>query len=75
MGVGPTAVAFAAFAYALRHMNASALGIATYLVAPLTIVLSLLVLSETPPVSACVGGALTPVGVAVARGTFRRGRR
>jgi drug/metabolite transporter (DMT)-like permease len=67
LGVGPTAVAFAAFAFALRHMSASALGITTYLIPPLTIVMSVLLLSEAPPGAAYLGGILTLVGVAVAQ--------
>ena len=67
--MGPTAIAFATFAYALKHMEVGALAITTYLIPPLTIVLSLLVLSETPPVVAYVGGVLSLVGVAVAQRT------
>jgi drug/metabolite transporter (DMT)-like permease len=74
LGVGPTAVAFAAFAFALRHMSATALAIATYLIPPLTIVMSMLLLSEAPSGAAYVGGALTLVGVAVAQ-TDGRARR
>jgi len=74
LGVGPTAVAFAAFAFALRHMSASALAIATYLIPPLTIVMSVLLLSEAPSGATYVGGALTLVGVAVAQ-TDRQARR
>jgi len=69
MGVGPTAVAFGTFAYALKYMDASALAITTYLIPPLTIVLSLVVLSETPPASAYLGGALAMLGVATAQRT------
>jgi drug/metabolite transporter (DMT)-like permease len=67
LGIGPTAVAFAAYAVALRHMNAGSLAITTYLIAPLTIVMSVLLLSEAPPGAAYLGGALTLVGVAVAQ--------
>ena len=67
LGVGPTAAAFAAYAFALRHMSASALATTTYLIAPLTIVMSVLLLSEAPPGAAYVGGVLTLVGVAVAQ--------
>ena len=73
LGVGPTAVAFAAFAFALRHMSASALGTTSYLIPPLTIVMSVLLLSEAPPGAAYVGGVLTLVGVALAQ-TDRRAR-
>lgn len=67
LGVFPTAIAFTTYAYALRHMSASNLGITTYLVPPITIVMGLAFLDETPPSMAYVGGALALVGVAVAR--------
>jgi drug/metabolite transporter (DMT)-like permease len=66
LGVGPTAAAFTTFAYALRHMRASALGVTTYLIPPLTVALSWVMLSETPPAAAYAGGVLSLVGVAVA---------
>jgi len=69
LGVFPTAVAFTTYAYALRHMTASSLGITTYLVPPLTIVMALVFLGETPPPVAYVGGVLALVGVAIARRT------
>jgi drug/metabolite transporter (DMT)-like permease len=75
LGVGPTAVAYGTFAYALKYMNASALAITTYLIPPLTIVLSLVLLSETPPASAYLGGALALLGVAVAQRTGQPQRR
>jgi drug/metabolite transporter (DMT)-like permease len=67
LGVFPTAIAFTTFAYALRTMSASSLGVTTYLVPPITIVMGWLFLDETPPGMAYVGGALALVGVAVAR--------
>ncbi len=67
LGVFPTAIAFTTYAYALRHMSASNLGITTYLVPPITIVMGLVFLDETPPTMAYVGGVLALVGVAVAR--------
>ncbi len=67
LGVFPTAIAFTTYAYALRHMSASSLGITTYLVPPLTIVMGLVFLDEAPPAMAYVGGVLALVGVAVAR--------
>lgn len=67
LGVFPTAIAFTTFAYALRTMTASSLGVTTYLVPPITIVMGWLFLNETPPAMAYVGGALALVGVAVAR--------
>jgi drug/metabolite transporter (DMT)-like permease len=67
LGVFPTAIAFTTYAFALRHMSASSLGVTTYLVPPITIVMGWLFLSETPPAMAYVGGVLALVGVAVAR--------
>jgi drug/metabolite transporter (DMT)-like permease len=67
LGIFPTAIAFTTFAYALRTMSASSLGVTTYLVPPITIVMGWLFLSETPPGMAYVGGVLALVGVAVAR--------
>jgi drug/metabolite transporter (DMT)-like permease len=67
LGVFPTAIAFTTYAYALRHMSASSLGVTTYLVPPIAIVLGLVFLGETPPGMAYVGGVLALVGVAVAR--------
>jgi drug/metabolite transporter (DMT)-like permease len=67
LGLFPTAVAFTTYAYALRHMGAGQLGVTTYLVPPLTIVMGLVFLGEAPPSLAYVGGILALVGVAVAR--------
>ena len=67
LGVFPTAIAFTTYAFALKHMSASNLGVTTYLVPPLTIVMGLVFLGEAPPTMAYAGGALALVGVAVAR--------
>lgn len=72
LGVFPTAIAFTTYAFALKHMSASSLGVSTYLVPPITIVLGLVFLSETPPTMAYAGGVLALVGVAVARRKPRR---
>ena len=67
LGVFPTAIAFTTYAYALNHMSATSLGVTTYLVPPITIVMGVVFLDEAPPAMAYVGGALALVGVAVAR--------
>ena len=67
LGVFPTAIAFTTYAFALKHMSAGNLGVTTYLVPPITIVLGVLFLSEAPAAMACAGGVLALVGVAVAR--------
>ncbi|KQT92371.1 multidrug transporter [Marmoricola sp. Leaf446] len=67
LGVFPTAIAFTTYAFALRHMSASSLGVTTYLVPPITVVLGLVFLGEAPPTMAYAGGVLALLGVAVAR--------
>jgi drug/metabolite transporter (DMT)-like permease len=67
LGLFPTAIAFTTFAYALTHMDASRLGVTTYLVPPLTVLMGWLFLAETPPTLAYAGGVLCLAGVAVAR--------
>jgi drug/metabolite transporter (DMT)-like permease len=67
LGVFPTAIAFSTYAFALKHMSASSLGVTTYLVPPITIVMGVILLSEAPPTMAYAGGVLALVGVAVAR--------
>jgi drug/metabolite transporter (DMT)-like permease len=67
LGVFPTAIAFSTYAFALSHMSAGNLSVTTYLVPPITVLLSWLLLSEAPPAMAYVGGVLALVGVAIAR--------
>lgn len=67
LGVFPTAIAFSTYAFALAHMTAGDLSVTTYLVPPITVLMSWLVLSEAPPAMAYIGGALCLVGVAITR--------
>jgi drug/metabolite transporter (DMT)-like permease len=67
LGVFPTAIAFSTYAFALSHMSAGNLAVTTYLVPPITVLLSWVLLSETPPAMAYVGGVLALVGVSLAR--------
>ncbi|MGY2063919.1 DMT family transporter [Blastococcus sp. SYSU DS0619] len=67
LGVVPTALAFSTWAYALSRMDAGRLGVTTYLVPPLVILLGWLLLGETPPALALAGGAVCLAGVAVSR--------
>jgi drug/metabolite transporter (DMT)-like permease len=69
LGIVPTAIGFIAWAWALSRTTAGRMGSTTYLVTPIAIVLGWLVLGETPPVLALLGGALCLVGVVVARRT------
>ena len=71
LGVVPTALAFSTWAYALSRMDAGKLGVTTYLVPPLVILLGWLLLDEIPPALALVGGAVCLAGVALSR---RKGR-
>lgn len=67
LGVFPTAIAFTTWAYALAQTTAGRMGSTTYLVPPLAILMAWLILGETPPTLALLGGALCLAGVVVAR--------
>jgi len=67
LGAFPTAVAFTTWGYALARSTAGRMGAMTYLVAPISVVLAWLILSETPPWLALVGGALCLGGVIFSR--------
>ena len=53
--------------YALRRTSAGRMGAMTYLAPPIAILLSWLLLGETPPLLAVAGGALCLGGVVLAR--------
>jgi drug/metabolite transporter (DMT)-like permease len=67
LGLVPTALAFSTWAYALSHTSAGKLGVTTFVVPPITILLGWLFLNEIPPMLAIVGGAFSLLGVAIAR--------
>jgi len=67
LGVFPTSIAFTTWAYALARGSAGSLAATAYLVPPITIVMSWLILGEVPTVIGVLGGALCFVGVAIAR--------
>jgi drug/metabolite transporter (DMT)-like permease len=67
LGLVPTALAFSTWAYALARMDAGRLGVSTYVVPPITVVMSALLLGEFPPWLAILGGAVCLVGVALTR--------
>lgn len=67
LGAVPTALAFSTWAYALSRMPAGQLGVSTYIVPPLAILLGFLVFQEVPVPLAIAGGVLCLVGVAVSR--------
>lgn len=72
MGVFPTAVAFLTWSYALAHTTAGKLAASSYVVPALAVLLSWLLLNETPAPLALAGGALCLVGVAITRLPTRR---
>ena len=67
LGVFPTSIAFTTWAYALARGSAGRLAATAYLVPPITIALSWLILGEAPSGIAGLGGALCLLGVAIAR--------
>ena len=67
LGVFPTSIAFTTWAYALARGTASRLVTLAYLVPPITIAMSWLMLDEVPPGVAVLGGLLCLAGVFVAR--------
>lgn len=67
LGVGPTAIAFTTWAYALARTTAGKLGATTYVVPALVVLMSWLFLDEVPGWLTLAGGALCLAGVAVSR--------
>jgi drug/metabolite transporter (DMT)-like permease len=67
LGLFPTAIGFTTWAFALGRTTAGRLGSTTYLIPPIVIVMSMLLLGEVPPPVAIVGGVLCIGGVVVAR--------
>jgi drug/metabolite transporter (DMT)-like permease len=67
LGAFPTAVAFTTWAYALARTSAGRLGLTTYLVPPLVVLMAWVGLGEVPPAWAYAGGALCLAGVAISR--------
>lgn len=67
LGVGPTAIAFLTWAYALTRTDAGAMAATTLAVPAIAIALSWLFLGEVPTPLGFVGGALALAGVAISR--------
>ena len=67
LGVFPTSVAFTTWAYALARGTASRLVTLAYLVPPITIAMSWLILDEVPRLVAVLGGLVCLAGVLLAR--------
>jgi drug/metabolite transporter (DMT)-like permease len=75
LGAVPTALGFVLWAFALARTNVGRLGATTYLVPPLSVLLSWLWLGQTPASLAYLGGALCLAGVALTRMRRVRPRR
>ncbi|NJD26997.1 MAG: DMT family transporter [Chloroflexi bacterium] len=67
LGVFPTSIAFTTWTYALGRTNAGRLGVMTYLIPPVVVVMAWLLLGEVPPVLALAGGIACIGGVVIAR--------
>ncbi|WP_344201905.1 DMT family transporter [Pseudolysinimonas kribbensis] len=74
LGIVPTGIGFSTWAYALQRMPAGRLGISTYVVPVITIVLALVVFGELPTWLAIAGGVLALAGVALSRRRSADGR-
>jgi len=68
LGVVPTALAFTTWAYALNRTTAGQMGVTTYIVPVLVVLMSWAFLGETPRPLAYLGGVLCLAGVAISRG-------
>ncbi len=67
LGLVPTSLAFSTWAYALARTEAGRLGVSTYVVPPLTVLLGWALLGERPAVLAVGGGFVCLLGVWVSR--------
>jgi drug/metabolite transporter (DMT)-like permease len=65
--IGPTAIAFTAWAFALTHSSLAAQTVSTYLVPVLAVLIGWAALAEAPTALVVVGGVLCLAGVAVAQ--------
>jgi drug/metabolite transporter (DMT)-like permease len=67
LGLFPTAIGFGTWAYALRRTSTGRLSATTYAVPAVSVLMSWLLLAETPTAFGLVGGALCLVGVGISR--------
>lgn len=67
LGVVPTALAFTTWGYALGRMPASQLGVTTYIVPPIAILMGWIFFNEVPALLAIIGGVICLTGVALSR--------
>jgi len=74
LGLGPTALGFVLWGFALSRTSAGKLAATTYLVPPLSVLLGWMWLGESPASLAYLGGALALAGVALSRRPSGAGR-
>lgn len=67
LGIGPTAIGFATWTFALRRTSAGRMGAMIYLIPPIAVLLGWAILAEAPPWLAVGGGALSLGGLYLAR--------
>ncbi|MEO6941799.1 MAG: DMT family transporter, partial [Terrimesophilobacter sp.] len=67
LGAIPTSLAFSTWGYALSKLPAGQLGVTTYAVPAIVIVLGLIAFGEIPTIFAILGGIICLVGVALSR--------
>jgi drug/metabolite transporter (DMT)-like permease len=67
LGLFPTAIGFVAWAYALGRTPTGRLSATTYAVPAMAVLMSWIVLAETPTAYGLVGGAICLLGVALSR--------
>ncbi|NDK32351.1 DMT family transporter [Nesterenkonia haasae] len=65
MGIGPTAIAFILWGYAMMHFPAGRVAASTLSVPAIVVVMAWVFLSEVPPVLAIIGGAICLIGVGI----------
>ncbi len=74
LGIGPTALGFITWGFALSRTDAGRLAATTYLVPPVSVLLGWAWLNESPASLTYLGGALCLAGVAVSRRPSATGR-
>ncbi|RJN32325.1 DMT family transporter [Nesterenkonia natronophila] len=76
MGIGPTALAFMFWGYAMMQFPAGRVAASTLSVPAIVVVMAWIFLAEVPPALAIIGGVICLVGVAIVqwRTPRRRGR-
>lgn len=67
MGIGPTALGFWFWGYAMNHFPTGKVAASTLAVPAVVVVMSWLTLGEIPPLLGIIGGVVTLTGVAIAQ--------